>query len=160
MTTGDDDIRAAVLKLHEVRVGAAYHEAGHVIVAYAFGLDVAGIQIDDYGGGGSSEIQNPKERSLIEQAALCLAGGAAQKQFKCLTNRNAMKEDWKTFREITEDETRAQQCGAKRAGYALACQIIVANANELKRLADFLMTHRGKRTHICEFQPPLKLLKA
>jgi len=63
--------------------GAAVHEAGHVVVALLYGLQVKDVWIDDFGGGGGSSIQDPKEKALSasQQVILCLAGGVAQKNF-------------------------------------------------------------------------------
>ena len=141
----------------DTSIGAAYHEAGHVVVARVYGLQVAEIWIDEYGGGGGTRIQDPKELSLPinAQIALSLAGGIAQKCFTAPTNTNAMGKDWQTFCEITQNMPSKERFAAKCAGYVLARNIIMKNQDELKRLARFLVEH--KRVHIDELRPPLNL---
>jgi len=53
------------------------------VVALLYGLQVKDVWIDDFGGGGGSSIQDPKEKALSasQQVILCLAGGVAQKDF-------------------------------------------------------------------------------
>lgn len=144
--------------------GAAVHEAGHVVVAVLYGLQVKDVWIDDFGGGGGSSIQDPKEKALSvsQKVILCLAGGAAQKTFDAPTNPKFMDADWKIFRKITRDMTRTRQCAAKRSGYIDACAIIKRNADELKRLAIILyeteVIEKKRCIHFNEVQPPLRIL--
>ena len=59
--------------------GTAYHEAGHAIVAYALGLRVGGIHINEHDEGGGAAVSDwVTSRSFVEQAALRLAGMKAQ----------------------------------------------------------------------------------
>ena len=59
--------------------GTAYHEAGHAVVAYALGLRVGGIHINEHDEAGGAAVSDwVMSRSFVEQAALRLAGMKAQ----------------------------------------------------------------------------------
>ena len=73
------------------RQGAAYHEAGHAVVASALGLAVGRIEIaidgDDAKGG--TDIQDDADLPLVDQIAVCAAGVEAQKLFDAPTHEGA-----------------------------------------------------------------------
>ena len=60
--------------------GAAFHEAGHVVVARFLGLTVGKIEIGD-DGSGNTKIGSAKHLPLIDQIALCVAGIEAEALF-------------------------------------------------------------------------------
>jgi hypothetical protein len=75
----------------EDRRGAAIHEAGHAIVAFALGLAVEEIAIGISGddSAGQSTIQESGHLPLTDQIALCLAGIEAQELFNSHTHELA-----------------------------------------------------------------------
>ena len=61
---------------NEALRGAAFHEAGHVVVARALGLTVGTIEIGE-DGSGKAEISSAEHLPLVDQIALCVAGISA-----------------------------------------------------------------------------------
>ena len=60
----------------EDRRGTAYHEAGHIVVAWALGLKVgaSAIGINGDNSAGKTDIEHHKPLSLIDKIAICAAG--------------------------------------------------------------------------------------
>jgi hypothetical protein len=52
---------------------AAYHEAGHVVVAQFFGLTIREVEIEE-DGSGRANISSAEHLPLGDQIALCVAG--------------------------------------------------------------------------------------
>jgi hypothetical protein len=71
--------------------GAAFHEAGHVVVARFLGLHVREVEIGMGGddASGRAEIGGADRLPLIDQIALCAAGREAQKMFVAPTHSYA-----------------------------------------------------------------------
>ena len=67
----------------EERRGAAYHEAGHIVVAWSLGVEVGGAAIGVNGDDakGTSEIGSAEELPLVDKIALCAAGLESQSVF-------------------------------------------------------------------------------
>jgi len=65
------------------RLGAAYHEAGHAIVASALGLTIERMEIGINGDDakGATDIRDVAGLPLADQLAICAAGIEAQKIF-------------------------------------------------------------------------------
>jgi ATP-dependent Zn protease len=65
------------------RRGAAIHEAGHAVVAWALGLRVRRLEIAIAGdmSAGEVDIEEKQSMSLVDRIALCAAGGDAQDLF-------------------------------------------------------------------------------
>jgi hypothetical protein len=59
----------------EDRLGAAFHEAGHAVVAWALGLSVREIEIGVNGddAAGRAEIEDSVHLPIVDQIAVCLA---------------------------------------------------------------------------------------
>ena len=67
----------------------AVHEAGHAVVAWSFGLPVHSIRVtysDAKGWHGGTDTDKPDHLSLVEQIAICAAGGIAEETFDCPTH--------------------------------------------------------------------------
>jgi hypothetical protein len=62
------------------RRGAAYHEAGHIVVAWALGVEVgaAAIGINGDDAKGTAAIGDDEGLPLIDKIALCAAGRESQ----------------------------------------------------------------------------------
>jgi hypothetical protein len=71
--------------------GAAFHEAGHVVVARFLGLHVREVEIgmDGDDASGRAEIGCADQLSFIDQIALCAAGIEAQDMFDAPTHKYA-----------------------------------------------------------------------
>ena len=57
---------------------AAYHEAGHVVVARFLGLTVSEVEIEE-DGSGRADIGYAEHLPLVNQIAICVAGIEAKK---------------------------------------------------------------------------------
>lgn len=70
--------------------GAAFHEAGHVVVARFLGLRVSEVEIGMNGddASGRAEISCADPLSFIDQIALCAAGLEAQEMFDAPTHKS------------------------------------------------------------------------
>jgi hypothetical protein len=62
------------------RYGAAVHEAGHVVVAWALGLKTRklAVGIDGDDAAGAAEIEESSHLPTVDQIAICSAGADAQ----------------------------------------------------------------------------------
>ena len=101
---------------NEERRGTAYHEAGHIVVAWALGLKVGasaiGINGDDPAG--KTEIERDKLSPLIDKIAVCAAGLKSQSVFGALTHCRAGQKDEAKIIELTEDLDEKISVGAAR----------------------------------------------
>jgi hypothetical protein len=71
-----------VQTIHENLRDAAYHEAGHVVVARFLGLTIGRVEIEE-DGSGRADIRSAESLPLVEQIAVCVAGIEAQELFNC-----------------------------------------------------------------------------
>lgn len=136
-------------------IGAAYHEAGHVVVALHHKLTIGNIWIQEDGGGGSEPLCSDEHLALIDRFAVWLSGGMAQQHFNAWTDGPASASDYVLVINATPQMTEAERRPLVEEAKTRALKIIKANAEELKRLAAFLVARR--RIHVDDFQPPLKL---
>src|SRR5256885_2180453 len=83
------------MSANQDRLGAAYHEAGHAVVAWALGLPVGRIAINDDGPpAGTTEIGSTEHLPATDRLAVCLAGVEAQHLFACPTHEHAGFSDY------------------------------------------------------------------
>src|SRR5262245_11759854 len=125
------------------RFGAAVHEAGHAVVAWALGLVVGelaiGIKGDDTAG--TSEIGDSGHLPLVDQIAICLAGLEAQEMFECPPHNLAGMSDLGKIVELIEngrisgDESRR----LREAGATRARNLLSVNREQVVRLAEALV---------------------
>jgi hypothetical protein len=80
MNDGDDDF-----------LGVAYHEAGHAVVALAFGLWVARVEIFPEDHSGATDVEPADHLPIEDRIALCVGGMNANDMF------NAPMHDLATF---------------------------------------------------------------
>jgi hypothetical protein len=59
--------------IHENLRDAAYHEAGHIVVARFLGLTVREVKIEE-DGSGRADISSAEHLPLVDQVAVCVAG--------------------------------------------------------------------------------------
>jgi hypothetical protein len=136
-------------------IGAACHEAGHVVVALHYKLKIGNIWIQEDGGGGSAPLCSDDHLALVDRFAVWLSGGMAQQYFNAWTDSPSSASDYVLVINATTQMMEAERKPLVDEGKARALKIIDQNAAELKRLAEFLVERRC--THFDEFQPPLKL---
>ena len=123
---------------------AAFHEAGHVIVAREFGLPVGeiAIGIDGDHAKGRTDIGSAHHLPVIDQVALCVAGVVAQSVFNWPTPTFAGVGDYARVIELVDGMTDAKSLKLRHAAYARAREILERRATEVGRLAEQLLKQR------------------
>ena len=144
--------RAMTHSSNEV-VGAAYHEAGHVLVALHYGLDVGLIVVRENGDGGTN-ISRAEHLPLLDQVVIFMGGGAAQQHFQTPATDHAMMADYVMVCNLTTEMTNDEREGAIERAFVRARSIIAQNAEEVARLAKILIARRSIK--LDELQPPVR----
>jgi hypothetical protein len=125
---------------NEALRGAAFHEAGHVVVARAFGLKVGAIEIGE-DGSGKAEISSAEHLPLVDQIALCVAGIEAQELFNCPTHEYAAFADFAKVCTLVEGLTDSESFEIRSAAYVRALDILKRCVPEVEQLAKELIEH-------------------
>jgi len=120
---------------------AAYHEAGHVVVARFLGLTIGKIEIEE-DGSGRADISSAEHLPLIDQIALCVAGIEAQELFNCPMHEHAALGDYVKVSRLVAGLTEAESYEHRQAGYSRALEILKNQLPEIDRLADQLIKQR------------------
>jgi len=124
--------------------GAAFHEAGHAIVASALGLaiDRVEIAIDGDDARGETDIQHNPELRLVDQIAICAAGLEAQKLYSAPTHEGAGWGDYGKMIELLEDLEDEESRKVRYEGHQRAYDLLVQHADKVERLAKELLAKR------------------
>jgi hypothetical protein len=133
-------------------VGAAYHEAGHVLVALHYGLDVGLIVVRENGDGGT-DMSPTDHLPLLDRVTVFMGGGAAQQHFQAPPT-NHMMADYVIVYNLTPEMTDEEREEAIKKAFIRARTIIALNADEVARLAKILITKRSVK--LGEVQPPVR----
>jgi len=120
---------------------AAYHEAGHVLVARFLGLTVKKVEVKE-DGSGRAEINSAERLPLVDQIAVCVAGIEAQELFNCPMHQHAALGDYLKIRELITGLTDAESYEYRQAGYLRALEILKSRLPEIEELAHQLFTQR------------------
>ena len=128
--TTNDDLR-----------GAAYHEAGHVMVARFLGLTIGKIEIEE-DGSGRADISSAEHLPLIDQVALCVAGMEAQALFNCPTHERVAFSDYGKVSELVAGLTEEESREIRNSAYLRALEILKGRLPEVQRLAEQLIKQR------------------
>ena len=133
----------------EDRRGAAYHEAGHIVVAWALGLsiDATVIGIDGDDAKGETSIADDKPLPLIDRIAVCAAGLEAQSVFHAPTHDYAAMMDEAKIIELTEHLDEKSRLARRNVGYQRAHELIVAHAVKVDRIAKNLLANGSLNQH-------------
>ena len=117
--------------------GAAFHEAGHIVVAWSLGLAVGGAEIAIGGDDakGTAEIENAGHADLVDQLAICAAGLEAQKLFDAPTHEGAGWGDYGKMVELLGDLEEQEQLRMVRRGHGRASALLSAHSAKVERLA-------------------------
>jgi ATP-dependent Zn protease len=134
-------------------VGAAYHEAGHVLVALHFGLKVGLIVVRENGDRGTN-ISQTELLPLLDRVAVCMGGSAAQQHFQAPATDHAMMADYVSVYNLTPEMSDEEREAAIEKAFVRARSIIAMNADEVARLAKILITRRSIK--LDEVQPPVR----
>jgi hypothetical protein len=120
---------------------AAYHEAGHVVVAQFLGLTVREVEIEE-DGSGRADIRYAEHLPLVDQVAICVAGIEAQELFNCPMHQHAALGDYLKVCELMAGLTDAESYEYRQAGYLRALEILMARLPEIEALAHQLLKQR------------------
>jgi hypothetical protein len=120
---------------------AAFHEAGHVVVARFLGLTVREVEIGE-DGSGRANISSAERLLLVDQIAVCVSGIEAQELFNCPVHDHAALGDYLKVRELMAGLTEAESYEYRQAGYLRALQILKSRLSEIEALADQLLKQR------------------
>jgi hypothetical protein len=120
---------------------AAYHEAGHVVVARFLGLTVRKVEIEE-DGSGRADIRYAEHLPLVDQIAVCVAGIVAQELFNCPMHDHAAFGDYRKFCELMAGLTDAESYEYRYAAYLRALEILKRRLPEIEELADQLLEQR------------------
>ena len=127
--------------IHENLRDAAYHEAGHIVVARFLGLTVREVEIEE-DGSGRADISSAEHLPLVDQIAVSVAGIEAQELFNCPMHDHAALGDYLKVRELMAGLTDAESYECRQAGYLRALQILKSRLPEIERLAHQLFQQR------------------
>jgi ATP-dependent Zn protease len=122
------------------RYGAAVHEAGHVVVAWA--LDVKarrmaiGINGDD--AAGEADIDYNTHLPMVNQIAIFAAGADAQGMLDAPTNAIAATMDMNKIRKLVEDCPDDEGEALRYAGYRRSKELLERYRTQVERLAKAL----------------------
>jgi hypothetical protein len=113
------------------------HEAGHAIVAWALGLKVGELRIDDQGKG-LSVIQRHDHLPIVERIAVADAGMQAVEMLKARVWEWAAVGDEAQIIDILGGKPEAESTQLRSQGAAQALAILNARMDVLTDLADML----------------------
>ena len=132
------------MKTNDMLRGAAFHEAGHVIVAREFGLPIGEIAIgvDGDEAKGRTDIGSAHHLPLIDQIALCVAGVVAQALFDWPTYKLAGAGDYARVVELVHGMTETNSLKLRTAANTRARAILERRATDVERLAKQLLRQR------------------
>ena len=120
---------------------AAFHEAGHAVVARFFGLPVGDhLEIAD-DGSGKTKIGSADHLPRIDQITVRIAGVAAQDLFGL--PKRAGSHDHGKIIGLVEGLTEAESLKLRNAVYARAREIIKNQKLEVEWLAELLIKDRS-----------------
>ena len=119
------------------RYGAAVHEAGHVVVAWALGLKTRkmAVCIDGDDTAGAAEIEESPHLLLVDQIAICSTGADAQRMFDAPTHEvAALVKIANLVDDFAEDKGEA----LRYAGYRRSKELLELHRAKVERLAQAL----------------------
>ena len=127
--------------IHDNLRDAAYHEAGHVVVARFLGLTVKEVEIAE-DGSGRADISPAEHLPLVDQIAVCVAGIEAQELFNCPMHDHAALGDYLKVCGLLAGLTETESYQCRHAGYLRALEILKARLPEIEALAQRLLNQR------------------
>lgn len=127
-------------KAQSDRRGAAYHEAGHAVVAWVLGIPIGAIEIaiDGDDAKGSAQIGATDGLEVVDRIAICLAGVEAQHLFAAPTHRHAGVADYAMVFNYVEDLDDEASLAIRNAGFQRAHDILDQHSEMVERLAKAL----------------------
>jgi ATP-dependent Zn protease len=143
----------------------AYHEAGHAVVAWSLGLEVAAIWVSDDDASGGMDPAEPDQVDrlpLVDQLAVCYGGEAAENIFgHHITHDQAWWGDQGKVIELLIANGISPENGDGRAsalrdqGYDRASSLVEARKSEVVAVAEHLVKHgRMEENEVRRLLPP------
>jgi ATP-dependent Zn protease len=132
--------------------GAAFHEAGHVVVARFLGLTVGKIEIGD-DGSGNTKIGSAKHLPLIDQIALCVAGIEAEALFNVPEFKHAALIDYQSVSILLEGITPDESFECRNAAYGRSLEILKKHMSEIEQLANRLIEEKHIDASVLAVEP-------
>jgi hypothetical protein len=125
------------------RRGAAFHEAGHTVVAWALGVPVGSMEIaiDDDDAKGGAQIGATDGLPTIDRIAICLAGMEAQHMFAAPTHELAGIADFAMVMSLIEGANDEEGLALRNAGFQRAHDILEVNRSTVEDLARNLLRY-------------------
>lgn len=126
----------------------SYHEAGHAVVAWSFGLEIGNIHIREIGAGdGGAQIGGADHLPLIDQLAARAAGKEAEQLFDSHLPDYASDRDREMAISLVlkhHPDISLYEVVPKHlmAGHARARERLIEHQDKVERLADRLRQHR------------------
>jgi hypothetical protein len=105
----------------------AVHEAGHAVVAWALGLPVGRLSVNDDYGNGATDIGDAMHLSVIDQAAICGAGEVATNLLGTPTPRSLASSDHVRMLNLTPGSTIEERQIFRAEGLQRAHELLWAN---------------------------------
>jgi ATP-dependent Zn protease len=123
------------------QMGAAYHEAGHAVVAWALRMKVGRLAIAIGGDDakGSADIAHDHDTPMIDRIAMCVAGVDAQALFEAPTHEYAGMGDFGKVYQLLEGFDEIAGLDLRRAGYQKARELLTMHKDKVVLLAKALM---------------------
>jgi ATP-dependent Zn protease len=118
----------------------AVHEAGHVIVAWEFGLKTRRMAVGINGDptAGEAEIQKNPDLPLVDRIAICSAGADAQEMCGVPTHLLGPFMDMNEIRELIEDYPDDEGEALRYAGCRRSKELLTLHRAAVERLARVL----------------------
>jgi ATP-dependent Zn protease len=120
--------------------GAAVHEAGHVVVAWALGLKTSkmtiGVGGDD--SAAAAEIDVNPNLPLVDRIAICSAGADAQRMLDAPTHDGAAFSDMVKIGNLVDDFAEEEGEALRYAGYQRSEELLELHRVKVERLAQAL----------------------
>jgi hypothetical protein len=126
------------------RYGASAHEAGHVVVARAFGLKTRSmaVGIDGDDAAGIAEIEDARHLPLVDQIAICSAGADAQRMLNAPTHEIAAFSDMVRISNLLDHHSEEEGEALRYAAYRRSQELLELHRENVERLAGALAKHR------------------
>jgi hypothetical protein len=120
--------------------GAAVHEAGHVVVAWALGLKTRrmAVGIDGDDAADAAEIEDSTHLSLVDQIAICSAGADAQRMLDAPTHDVAAFSDMVKIGNLVDNYTEDEGEALRYAGCRRSKELLELHHEKVERLAQAL----------------------
>jgi hypothetical protein len=120
--------------------GAAVHEAGHVVVAWALGLKTRkmAVGIDGDDAAGAAEIEESTHLPMADQIAICSAGADAQRMLDAPPHEVAAFSDMVKISNLVDDFAEDEGEALRYAGYRRSKELLELHRAKVERLAQAL----------------------